>query len=65
MYLLAGSGHKGLHGKVGVMGGCQAYTGAPYFAAMSAMRVRREKLSETFKKLGQAMAGCEFGGLAC
>lgn len=31
--------YKGQSGKVGVMGGCMEYTGAPYFAAMSAMRV--------------------------
>lgn len=31
--------YKGQSGKVGVMGGCREYTGAPYFAAMSALRV--------------------------
>ncbi|KAI8473460.1 MAG: Ribokinase-like protein [Monoraphidium minutum] len=31
--------HKGQHGKVCVVGGCREYTGAPYFAAMSALRV--------------------------
>lgn len=31
--------YKGQSGKVGVMGGCMEYTGAPYFAAMSAMRM--------------------------
>eukprot|EP00242_Pyramimonas_sp_CCMP2087_P011591 CAMPEP_0198221596 /NCGR_PEP_ID=MMETSP1445-20131203/84338_1 /TAXON_ID=36898 /ORGANISM="Pyramimonas sp., Strain CCMP2087" /LENGTH=353 /DNA_ID=CAMNT_0043899801 /DNA_START=233 /DNA_END=1294 /DNA_ORIENTATION=+ len=30
---------KGSSGKIGVVGGCLEYTGAPYFAAMSAMRV--------------------------
>ena len=32
-----GSSHKGQHGKVSVIGGSAAYTGAPYFAAYSAM----------------------------
>jgi ATP-dependent NAD(P)H-hydrate dehydratase len=31
--------YKGQAGKVGVLGGCREYTGAPYFAAMSALRV--------------------------
>jgi len=30
--------HKGAHGKLGVVGGSLEYTGAPYFAAISAMR---------------------------
>lgn len=34
-----GSSHKGQHGKVTVIGGSSAYTGAPYFAAFSAMQV--------------------------
>lgn len=34
-----GSSHKGQHGKVSVIGGSAAYTGAPYFAAYSAMQV--------------------------
>jgi hypothetical protein len=37
--LLADESYKGQSGKVGVMGGCREYTGAPFFAAMSAMRV--------------------------
>ncbi len=36
-----GTNHKGQHGKVGVLGGCREYTGAPYFAAISAMKVRQ------------------------
>ena len=32
------SAHKGSHGKVGVVGGCAEYTGAPYFAALGALR---------------------------
>ena len=30
---------KGGCGRIGVVGGCQEYTGAPFFAAMSALRV--------------------------
>jgi NAD(P)H-hydrate repair Nnr-like enzyme with NAD(P)H-hydrate dehydratase domain len=30
--------HKGRRGKVAVIGGCAEYTGAPYFAAMAALR---------------------------
>lgn len=36
---LSGDNYKGRHGKIGVVGGCLEYTGAPYFAAMSALRV--------------------------
>lgn len=35
---LDGSFRKGDHGKVLVVGGSLEYTGAPYFAAMAAMR---------------------------
>ena len=31
--------HKGQSGKVAVVGGSAEYTGAPYFAAMSSLRV--------------------------
>ena len=31
--------HKGQAGKIGVVGGCSEYTGAPYFAAMSALKM--------------------------
>lgn len=30
--------HKGQAGRVGVVGGCREYTGAPYYAAISALR---------------------------
>lgn len=33
----SGSDYKGLHGRVGVMGGDSWFTGAPYFAAMAAL----------------------------
>ncbi|KAI0954679.1 hypothetical protein AcW1_006490 [Taiwanofungus camphoratus] len=36
---LNGSLHKGQSGRVGVLGGALDYTGAPFFAAMSALRV--------------------------
>ncbi|XP_051025627.1 ATP-dependent (S)-NAD(P)H-hydrate dehydratase isoform X2 [Acomys russatus] len=31
--------HKGQDGRIGVVGGCQEYTGAPYFAGISALKV--------------------------
>ncbi|GIX89107.1 ATP-dependent [Caerostris darwini] len=31
--------HKGQAGRIGIVGGCINYTGAPYFAAISALRV--------------------------
>jgi len=31
--------HKGQAGRIGVVGGCLEYTGAPYFAAMTALKV--------------------------
>uniref|UniRef100_A0A3Q3E0Q1 ATP-dependent (S)-NAD(P)H-hydrate dehydratase n=1 Tax=Labrus bergylta TaxID=56723 RepID=A0A3Q3E0Q1_9LABR len=30
--------HKGQDGRIGIIGGCQDYTGAPYFAAISALK---------------------------
>ena len=39
--------HKGQAGRVGVVGGCREYTGAPFFAAMSALRVGAD-LSHVF-----------------
>jgi len=36
---LNGSLHKGQSGRVGVLGGAQDYTGAPFFAAFSALRL--------------------------
>ncbi|TFK48575.1 Ribokinase-like protein [Heliocybe sulcata] len=36
---LDGSLHKGQSGRIGVLGGAQDYTGAPFFAAISAFRV--------------------------
>lgn len=30
--------HKGQHGRVGVIGGCEQYTGAPFFASIAALR---------------------------
>jgi ATP-dependent NAD(P)H-hydrate dehydratase len=29
--------HKGQAGRIGVIGGCEEYTGAPYFAAKSSL----------------------------
>ncbi|XP_074155641.1 ATP-dependent (S)-NAD(P)H-hydrate dehydratase isoform X2 [Sminthopsis crassicaudata] len=31
--------HKGQDGRIGIVGGCQDYTGAPYFAGISALKV--------------------------
>jgi ATP-dependent NAD(P)H-hydrate dehydratase len=39
--------YKGQAGKIGVLGGCREYTGAPFFAAMSALRVGAD-LSHVF-----------------
>lgn len=30
--------HKGQAGRIGVIGGCEEYTGAPYYAAMASLR---------------------------
>jgi ATP-dependent NAD(P)H-hydrate dehydratase len=35
----AAASHKGEHGRVAILGGCREYTGAPYFAAISAVKV--------------------------
>lgn len=32
--------HKGEAGRIGVIGGSKDYTGAPYFAAITALKVR-------------------------
>ncbi|CAH3127290.1 unnamed protein product [Porites lobata] len=39
--------HKGQMGRIGVIGGCQEYTGAPYFAAISALKAGAD-LSHVF-----------------
>ncbi|XP_058249032.1 ATP-dependent (S)-NAD(P)H-hydrate dehydratase isoform X2 [Hemibagrus wyckioides] len=39
--------HKGQDGRIGVIGGCQEYTGAPYFAAISALKIGAD-LSHVF-----------------
>ncbi|XP_063315874.1 ATP-dependent (S)-NAD(P)H-hydrate dehydratase isoform X1 [Pelobates fuscus] len=44
---LAPKKHKGQDGKIGIIGGCQEYTGAPYFAAISALKVGAD-LSHVF-----------------
>lgn len=36
---IAGDNHKGSHGKVSVIGGSPAFTGAPFYAASAAMQV--------------------------
>lgn len=47
--------HKGQGGRVGVLGGCRDYTGAPYYAAVSALRTGAE-LSHVFCSEGAAHA---------
>lgn len=37
--LSTGNLYKGDMGRIGVVGGCRVYTGAPYLAAFSALRV--------------------------
>ncbi|XP_039120384.1 ATP-dependent (S)-NAD(P)H-hydrate dehydratase [Dioscorea cayenensis subsp. rotundata] len=39
--------HKGQAGKVAIIGGCREYTGAPYFAAISALKIGAD-LSHVF-----------------
>ncbi|KNA21544.1 hypothetical protein SOVF_042040 [Spinacia oleracea] len=41
------SRHKGQAGKIAVVGGCREYTGAPYFAAISALKIGAD-LSHVF-----------------
>ncbi|KAG9139546.1 hypothetical protein Leryth_019248 [Lithospermum erythrorhizon] len=41
------SRHKGQAGKIAVIGGCREYTGAPYFSAISALRIGAD-LSHVF-----------------
>lgn len=42
---LTSSLHKGQLGKIGVIGGCLEYTGAPFYAGISAMRAVRRMFS--------------------
>ncbi|KAK4790144.1 hypothetical protein SAY86_017448 [Trapa natans] len=44
---LESSKHKGQAGKIAVVGGCREYTGAPYFAAISALKIGAD-LSHVF-----------------
>eukprot|EP00250_Pteridium_aquilinum_P018831 c24214_g4_i2 orf=401-1423(-) len=50
---LSASRHKGQAGKVAVIGGCREYTGAPYFSAISALKVGAD-LSHVFCTQGAA-----------
>lgn len=45
--VMASSMHKGVCGRIGVVGGSKEYTGAPYFAAISALKVGAD-LSHVF-----------------
>ncbi|KAH3833372.1 hypothetical protein DPMN_106679 [Dreissena polymorpha] len=44
---LVAESHKGECGRIGIVGGCKEYTGAPYFAAISALKVGAD-LSHVF-----------------
>ena len=44
---LSPASHKGSAGKIGVVGGCAEYTGAPFYAAMSALKLGAD-LSHVF-----------------
>ena len=44
---LSPDAYKGQAGKIAVIGGCKEYTGAPYFAAFSALKVGAD-LSHVF-----------------
>ncbi|KAI5076596.1 hypothetical protein GOP47_0008661 [Adiantum capillus-veneris] len=50
---LSASRYKGQAGKVAVVGGCREYTGAPYFSAISALKVGAD-LSHVFCTQGAA-----------
>ncbi|CAM6091920.1 unnamed protein product [Calypogeia fissa] len=50
---LAADRHKGQAGKIGVIGGCREYTGAPYYAAISALKLGAD-LSHVFCTEGAA-----------
>lgn len=39
MPALTSKKHKGQDGRIGIVGGCQEYTGAPYFAGITALKV--------------------------
>eukprot|EP00210_Caulerpa_lentillifera_P002549 g2446.t1 len=49
-----GTDYKGDMGRIGVVGGCKEYTGAPYFAAMTALRLGAD-LSHVFCTANAAM----------
>lgn len=38
---LDGGSHKGQAGRIGIVGGSLEYTGAPYFAGISALKVSK------------------------
>ncbi|XP_048779001.1 ATP-dependent (S)-NAD(P)H-hydrate dehydratase-like isoform X2 [Ostrea edulis] len=47
--------HKGMMGRIGIVGGCREYTGAPYYAAISALKLGCD-LSYVFCTEGAATA---------
>jgi NAD(P)H-hydrate repair Nnr-like enzyme with NAD(P)H-hydrate dehydratase domain len=50
--------NKGQAGRVGVIGGSKAFAGAPYFAAMTAMRMVRQmiRMRETGQHFSKAVS---------
>jgi ATP-dependent NAD(P)H-hydrate dehydratase len=53
---LTPSKHKGQAGKIGVVGGCAEYTGAPFFAAIAALRIGAD-LAHVFCARGGGCTG--------
>lgn len=39
VHIVTGEKSKGQAGMIGVIGGCREYTGAPYFSAISVLKV--------------------------
>ncbi|KAF9477610.1 H-hydrate dehydratase [Pholiota conissans] len=61
---LDGTLHKGQSGRVGVLGGALDYTGAPFFAAMSALRFVRSSCSMRLLHL-PGLQGADLSHVIC
>ncbi|KAL1111237.1 hypothetical protein V6Z11_D02G045700 [Gossypium hirsutum] len=48
--------HKGQAGKIAVIGGCREYTGAPYFAAISALKIVSEYILVSILALARILS---------
>ncbi|XP_040480531.1 ATP-dependent (S)-NAD(P)H-hydrate dehydratase isoform X2 [Ursus maritimus] len=53
--------HKGQDGRIGIVGGCQEYTGAPYFAAISALKVPFSQLPSCSEPPAVVQGPCRAG----